>query len=61
MVPPESAANGFDEHWGEVAYVGAMAFHSSGRTDQTLRTHVMHFVNGFSNDGSAIATPFNLQ
>jgi hypothetical protein len=38
-----------------------MAFHPSGRTDQTLRTQVMHFVNGFSNDGSAIATPFYLQ
>jgi len=54
--------------------VGAMAFHYSGRTDMTLRTNVMHFVNGFANDGtvgqlrsfnwqcrSAIATPFYLQ
>jgi hypothetical protein len=69
-----NAPDGFDEHWGEVAYVGAMAFHYSGRADMTLRTNVMHYVNGFAADGvagqlrsfnwqcrSAIATPFFLQ
>ena len=69
-----NAPDGFDEHWGEVAYVGAMAFHYSGRTDMTLRSNAMHFVTGFSNDGSigqlrsfnwqcraAVATPFYLQ
>lgn len=51
-----------------------MAFHYSGRSDMTLRTNAMHFVTGFSNDGTigqlrsfnwqcraAVATPFYLQ
>ncbi len=69
-----NAPDDFDEHWGEVAYVGAMAFHYSGRTDMTLRTNTMHFVTGFANDGTigqlrsfnwqcraALATPYYLQ
>jgi len=69
-----NAPDDFDEHWGETAYVGAMAFHYSGRTDTTLRTNTMHFVSGFAADGSigqlrsynwqcraALATPYYLQ
>lgn len=69
-----NAPDSFDEHWGEVAYVAAMAWHYSGRSDATLRTNAMHFVTGFSTNGSigqlrsfnwqcrsAIATPYYLQ
>lgn len=69
-----NAPDGFDEHWGEVAYVAAMAWHYSGRADATLRTNAMHYVNGFNTRGtigqlrsfnwqcrSAIATPFYLR
>lgn len=69
-----NAPDDFDEHWGETAYVGAMAFHYAGRSDATLRTNTMHFVTGFATDGAigqlrsfnwqcraAIATPFYLQ
>lgn len=57
-----------------MAYVAAMAWHYSGRSDATLRTNAMHFVTGFSTNGSigqlrsfnwqcrsAIATPYYLQ
>ncbi|MBL8951736.1 MAG: hypothetical protein JNK82_13220 [Myxococcaceae bacterium] len=69
-----NAPDGFNEHWGEVAYVGAMAWHYSGRSDATLRTNALHYVSGFSTSGtigqlrsfnwqcrSAIATPYYLQ
>jgi hypothetical protein len=69
-----NAPDGFDEHWGEVAYVGALAWHYSGRTDATLRTNTMHYLTGFSSAGqigqlrsfnwqcrAALATPFYLQ
>lgn len=69
-----NAPDGFDEHWGETAYVGAMAWHYSGRSDATLRTNAMHYVTGFSTNGTigqlrsfnwqcrgAIATPYYLQ
>ncbi|MBL8922565.1 MAG: hypothetical protein JNJ54_27180 [Myxococcaceae bacterium] len=69
-----NAPDAWDEHWGEVAYVGAMAWHYSGRTDTTLRTNTMHYVTGFAADGvigqlrsfnwqcrAAIATPYYLQ
>lgn len=69
-----NAPDAYDEHWGEVAWVGAMAWHYSGRTDTALRTNAMHFVTGFSTAGvigqlrsfnwqcrGALATPFYLQ
>ena len=69
-----NAPDGFDEHWGEVAYVAAMAWHYSGRTDSALRANAMHYVDGFNTRGavgqlrsfnwqcrSGIATPFYLR
>jgi hypothetical protein len=69
-----NAPDPYEEHWGEVAYVAAMAWHYSGRTDQALRANAMHYVTGFSANGtisqlrsfnwqcrSAVATPFYLR
>ncbi len=69
-----NAPDDFDEHWGEVAYVGAMAWHYSGRSDAALRADVQHYVDGFSTDGdigqlrsfnwqcrSGLATPYYLR
>ena len=36
----------YDEHWGEVAYVVAMAWHWGGRTDPSLRTAADQLVAG---------------
>jgi hypothetical protein len=64
----------YDEHWGEAAYIVAMAWHWSGRTDTALRTAANALVAGLAADGSsphlrsfnwqcrsAVATPYYLQ
>lgn len=66
----QDAPDDYDEHRGEVAYVIAMAWHHSGRTDAALRTAADKFVSAFSSSGtvgqlrsfnwqcrSAVATP----
>jgi hypothetical protein len=64
----------YDEHWGESAYVVAMAWHHAGRTDTTLRRVADQLVAGLRSRGeagqlrsfnwqcrSAVATPFFLE
>jgi hypothetical protein len=64
----------YDEHWGESAYVVAMAWHWSGRTDAALRAAADSLANGLATYGtspylrsfnwqcrSAVAAPFYLQ
>jgi hypothetical protein len=64
----------FEEHWGEAAYVVAMAWHHGGRTSSTLRTAADALVSGLASNGtsphlrsfnwqcrSAVATPFYLR
>jgi len=64
----------FDEHWGEPAYVVAMAWHWGGRTDATLRSVADALVEGTNNNAtsphlrsfnwqcrSAVATAWYLQ
>jgi hypothetical protein len=43
--------DGYDEHWGESAYVVAMAWHFGGRTDAALRASALALVNGFRTRG----------
>jgi hypothetical protein len=63
-----------DEHWGDSAYVVAMAWHLGGRTDASLRRAALALVDGLATRGgaphlrsfnwqcrSAVATPFYLQ
>ena len=45
--------DGFDEHWGESAYVIAMAWHLDGRSDASLRTAADELVAGFGDNGTA--------
>jgi hypothetical protein len=71
---PSNEADSYNEHWGESAYIVAMAWHHSGRTDATLRTAADQLVAGFNSKGvaphmrsfnwqcrSAVATPFFLR
>lgn len=64
----------YDEHWGESAYVAAMAWHWGGRSDAALRAEALELVTGFTTLGvagqlrsfnwqcrSAVATPYYLQ
>ena len=43
----------YDEHWGESAYVIAMAFHHGGRADDGLRSAALELVAGLAANGSA--------
>ena len=65
--------DGYDEHWGESAYVVAMAWWYQGKTDTALRTAADQLVTGTKTKGetgqlrsfnwqcrSAMATPFFL-
>jgi hypothetical protein len=64
----------YDEHWGEGAYVVALAWHHDGRGDATLRDAAQGLVDGLAAYGtaphmrsfnwqcrSAVATPWYLQ
>ncbi len=64
----------YEEHWGESAYVVAMAWHHDGRGDTDLRAAADALVDGFASLGevgqlrsfnwqcrSAVATPWYLQ
>ena len=43
----------YEEHWGESAYVVAMAWHLSGRTDDELRAAAMALIDGLRTRGEA--------
>ncbi len=43
----------FEEHWGESAYLVALAWHWSGRTDAELRTAALSLVDGLGRLGEA--------
>jgi hypothetical protein len=43
----------YDEHWGESAYVVALAWHWSGRTDAALKTAADKLVKGLDEKGEA--------
>jgi hypothetical protein len=43
--------DGYDEHWGESAYVVAMAWDWGGRTESTLRTAALSLTDGFRTVG----------
>ena len=43
----------YDEHWGESAYVIAMAWRHGGRTEPALRTAALELVTGLTDHGSA--------
>jgi len=64
----------YNEHWGESAYVIAMAWHLGGRTDASLRSAADALVSGLASNGtsphlrsfnwqcrSAVAAPYYLQ
>jgi hypothetical protein len=64
----------YNEHWGESAYVVAMAWHRGGRTDSSLRSVADALTNGLATYGtspylrsfnwqcrSAVAAPYYLQ
>ncbi len=64
----------YDEHWGESAYVVALAWNATGRSEQMLETAAKQLVAGFKANGevgqtrsfnwqcrSAVATPALLQ
>lgn len=64
----------YDEHWGESAYIVAMAYFHDGSQDATLRTAADSLVAGFAANGemphmrsfnwqcrSAVATPYYLR
>ena len=66
--------DGYDEHWGESAYVIALAWNATGRTEAMLETAAKQLVAGFKANGevgqtrsfnwqcrSAVATPALLQ
>jgi hypothetical protein len=63
-----------DEHWGESAYIVAMAWHHGGRVDAALKSEATRLLAGLKRDGSsphmrsfnwqcrsAIATPYYLR
>ena len=43
----------YDEHWGEPAYLVAMAWHWGGRTDASLKTAAEAMLTGLKNKGSS--------
>ena len=43
----------YDEHWGESAYVVALAWHWGGRSDTGLRTAAMDLIDGLRTRGEA--------
>jgi hypothetical protein len=43
----------YHEHWGESAYVVAMAWHRGGRTDASLRSVANALVNGLATHGTS--------
>jgi hypothetical protein len=49
----ESMPEDYDEHYGESAYLIAMAWHYSGKTDQTLRAAADALAARLATDGSA--------
>jgi hypothetical protein len=64
----------YNEHWGEPAYVVAMAWHHQGRTDSMLKSAADSMISGLKAYGtaphlrsfnwqcrSAVATPFYLR
>lgn len=64
----------FDEHWGEVAYLVAMAWHHGGKSDAMLKSSADALVSGFATKGkvptlrsfnqqcrTAVATPWFMQ
>jgi hypothetical protein len=68
-----SEADPYEEHWGESAYVIAMAWHHGGRREAELETAAHELVDGFASRGraphlrsagwqcrSAVATPYYL-
>ena len=70
----QNEADPDDEHWGESAYIVAMAWHHGGRSDAALRRAADELVMGFdANDSaphmrsfnwqcrSAVATPYYLK
>jgi hypothetical protein len=46
-------ADPYEEHWGESAYIVAMAWHFSGRTDAELHAAAMGLVDGLATRGEA--------
>jgi hypothetical protein len=48
-----SEVDDYDEHWGESAYVTAMAWHWGGRTDAALRATVNELMAGLADHGTA--------
>lgn len=69
----DGAVDDYDEHWGESAYVVAMAYHHDGGTDSELAATVDELIAGFAAFGevphmrsfnwqcrSAVATPWFL-
>jgi hypothetical protein len=46
-------ADPYDEHWGESAYVVALAWHWGGRSDTGLRTAAMELIDGLRTRGEA--------
>ena len=43
----------YDEHWGESAYLVALAWHWSGKTDAALKAAAEKLVKGFDDHGEA--------
>lgn len=46
-------ADDYDEHWGESAYLVALAWHWSGKTDASLKKAADELVKGFDANGEA--------
>lgn len=70
----EDEPDRYDEHWGESAYLVAMAWHLDGREDASLRTIALELLEGLRAQGraphvrsfnwqcrSAVATPYFLR
>jgi hypothetical protein len=49
----QNEPDAYDEHWGESAYVIAMAWHYSGRKDDAMRTAATDLMNGLGRYGTA--------
>jgi hypothetical protein len=73
VAAPDDEADGADEHWGESAYVIAMAWHHDGKRDPALAQAASELVTGLDEQGvaphmrsfnwqcrSAVATPWFL-
>jgi hypothetical protein len=48
----KNQADPYEEHWGEAAYIVALAWDATGRTDSTLRTAAEQLVAGFRARGT---------